>query len=182
MTAGREYGMAALLALAAACAPAGPGPRMGTPPDLQEPEHINTPAVQSLDGFSQAVRAGTSLYVSDQVALDSTGRLVGGADLGLQLQQALRNLSAVLLAARALPGDVVQMTVYVVDYRPADYAVIRDALTAYTPEGHPPALTLVGVASLPVQGLRIAIDATAHVRGQFIDRDRLPGAPLGRGR
>ena len=115
MTAGRGYGLAALLALAAACAPTGRAPRMGTPPDLQEPEHINTPAVQSLDGFSQAVRAGTSLYVSDQVALDSTGKLVG-------------------------------------------------------------------VSSLPVQGLRVAIDATAHVRGMFIDRDRLPGAPLGQGR
>jgi hypothetical protein len=74
MTAGRSYGMAALLVLAAGCAPAGRGPRMGTPPDLQEPEHINTPAVQSLDGFSQAVRAGTSLYVSDQVALTAPAR------------------------------------------------------------------------------------------------------------
>jgi 2-iminobutanoate/2-iminopropanoate deaminase len=176
---GWRYGCMGLLGLAAACAPAaGQRARTGTPPDLQEAEHINTPSVQSLDGFSQAVRAGTSLYVSDQVALDSAGTLVGGADLRLQLDQALRNLSAVLRAGRALPADVVQVTVYVVDYRPADYATIRDAITAFTPPGRPPALTLVGVTALPVSGLRVAIDAVAHVRGLFLDRDRLPGGPL----
>jgi len=173
-----RHGWAGLLALAAGCAPAGQRMRAGTPPDLQEAERINAPSVQSLDGFSQAVRAGTTLYVSDQVALDSAGTVVGGSDLRLQLDQALRNMSAVLLAGRAVPADVVQMTVFVVDYRPADYAIIRDAVTAFTPAGHPPALTLVGVTALPAAGLRVAVDAVAHVRGLFIDRERLPGAPL----
>lgn len=183
MTAAWRYGCTGFLALAAACAPTtSQRGRIGTPPDLQEAEHINAPSVQSLDGFSQAVRAGTSLYVSDQVALDSAGTLVGGSDLRLQLDQAIRNLSAVLRASRALPADVVQVTVYVVDYRPADYATIRDAITAFTPPGRPPALTLVGVSSLPVAGLRVAIDAVAHVRGLFIDRDRLPGGALSPGR
>ena len=183
MTAGRRYAYLGVLALAVACAPTtSQRTRTGTPPDLQEAEHINAPSVQSLDGFSQAVRAGTTLYVSDQVALDSAGALVGGSDLRLQLDQSLRNLSAVLTAARALPADVVQVTVYVVDYRPADYATIRDAITAFTPAGRPPALTLVGVSSLPVAGLRVAIDAVAHVRGLFIDRERLPGGALSPGR
>ena len=182
MSGARRWEMAGLLALAAACAPTGQAARTGTPPDLQEAEHINSPAVQSLDGFSPAVRAGTSLYISDQVALDSAGVIVGGTDLKLQLDQALRNLSAVLRAGRALPADVVQMTVYVVDYRPADYAIIRNAVTAFTPPGRPPALTLLGVTALPAAGLRVAIDAVAHVRGLFIDRDRLPGGPLSPGR
>jgi len=190
MTAGPRYGIRGLLMLTgataaalAACAPAtSQRARGGTPPDLQEPERINTPSVQSLDGFSQGVRAGTSFYISDQVALDSTGTLVGGSDLRLQLGQALRNLSAVLLAGRALPADVVQLRVYVVDYRPADYAVVRDAVTAFTAGGRPPALTLIGVTALPAAGLRVAVDAVAHVRGLFIDRDRLPGGPLSPGR
>ena len=173
-----RHGWTGLLALAVGCAPAGQRTRTGTPPELQEAERINAPSVQSLDGFSQAVRAGTSLYVSDQVALDSAGTLVGGSDLRLQLDQALRNLAAVLLAGRALPADVVQMTVYVVDYHPADYAIIRDAVTAFTPAGRPPALTLVGVTALPAAGLRVAVDAVAHVRGLFIDRERLPGGAL----
>ena len=180
MKAGLRWATLGGILCAAACGPTTQQRPMGTPPDLQDAEHINAPSVQSLDGFSQAVRAGTGLYVSGQVALDSLGRLVGGSDLKLQLGQALANLSSVLRAARALPADVVQMTVYVVDYKPADYAVVRDALTAFTPAGSPPALTLVGVSALPVAGLRVAIDATAHVRGLFIDRARLPGGALSR--
>ncbi len=178
-----RFGWAGLaVLLAAGCAPAGPRMRQGTPADLMDAEHINTPSVQSLDGFSQAVRVGSTLYVSDQVALDSAGAVVGGDDLRLQLEQALRNLGAVLTASRALPADIVQMTVYVVGYQPADYAMVRDAITAFMPAGHPPALTLVGVSALPAAGLKVAIDAVAHVRGQFIDRDRLPGGPLSPGR
>ena len=156
-----RFGWAGLVVLlAAGCAPAGPRMRQGMPADLMDAEHINAPSVQSLDGFSQAVRVGTSLYVSDQVALDSAGAVVGGDDLRLQLGQSLRNLSAVLTASRALP---------------ADYATVRDAITGFMPAGHPPALTLVGVSALPAPGLKVAIDAVAHVRGMFIDRERLPG-------
>ena len=179
MSGGSRCVVYALLTLAAACAPT-TQPVRGTPPDLRDAEHVNAATVPSLDGFSQAVRAGTTLYVSGQVALDSAGRLVGGGDLRAQLDQALVNLGAVLTASRALPADVVRMTVYVVDYKPADYAIIREALTRFTPEGAPPALTLVGVSALPVSGLRVAVDAVGHVRGQFIDRERLPGARPGR--
>jgi hypothetical protein len=38
------------------------------------------------------------------------------------------------------------------------------------------------VTALPAAGLRVAVDAVAHVRGLFIDRDRLPGGPLSPGR
>ncbi len=161
------------LLLASACAPPAQRRVTGPPPELQDAEHINTPAVQSLDGFSQAVRVGTSVYVSGQVALDSVGALVGGTDLQRQVDQSLANLSRVLLAARALPADVVHLTVYVVNYTPADYPVVRAAVTAFMPPGKTPALTLVGVAALPAPGLRVAIDAVAHVRGEFIDRDRM---------
>ncbi|MBA2626863.1 MAG: RidA family protein [Gemmatimonadales bacterium] len=159
----------------AACAPTPERNSRVIPPDLRDVERVNAPTVPSLDGFSQAVKAGTTLYVSGQVALDSAGRLVGGSDLRAQLDQALRNLGTVLTASRALPADIVRITVYVVNYAPADYAIIRDVLTHFTPDGSPPALTLVGVDALPVSGLRVAIDAVAHVRGQFIDRERLPG-------
>ncbi len=183
MTAGLRYGTTLLITLAAACAPTGSRTGMGgPPPDLQDAEHVNAPSVQSLDGFSQAVRAGVNLYVSGQVALDSAGRLVGGNDLRNQLRQALVNLATVLQAARALPADVVHVTVYVVDYKPDDYTVVRDALVAFTPPGRAPALTLIGVSALPAPGLRVAVDAVAHVRGQFIDRERLPGGALGPGR
>lgn len=170
------------ITLMLACAPARPRAAFGTPPDLQDAEHINAATVPSLNGFSQAVRAGVTVYVSGQVALDSAGTLVGGEDLRKQLDQSLANLATVLRAARALPADVVHMTVYVVGYTPENYAVVRDALTGFTPAGRSPALTLVGVSALPVSGLKVAIDAVAHVRGQFIDRDRLPGADLNRER
>lgn len=180
MSGGYRCVLLGAVALCAACGPTmQPGAR-ATPPELRDAERMNAPTVQSLDGFSQAVKVGTTLYVSGQVALDSAGRLVGGNDLSAQLEQTLLNLRAVLTASRALPADVVRMTVYVVNYTPADYPTIRDALIRFTPQGAPPALTLVGVSALPVSGLRIGLDAVAHARGQFIDRERLPGGRPGR--
>src|SRR3989454_12595508 len=78
--------------------------------------------------------------------------------------QAFANLATVLRIAGVGPADVAKLTVYVVNAKPGDLELIRAAAPDFFPERNPPAGTVVGVATLPRDGLLIAVDATAVVR------------------
>lgn len=129
-----------------------------------EPRSVINPgsSVGGMEGVSHAIRVGRAVYVSGQVAVDSAGQLVGEGDLKAQATKAFANLAAVLRAGRAEPGDVVRLTVYVVNYKPEDLVAIRGAATAFFPGRYAPAMTVVGVQALFREGLLIAVDAIAQ--------------------
>jgi enamine deaminase RidA (YjgF/YER057c/UK114 family) len=155
-------------ALAAGCVPPAGGRPVGGPgTEPSGPRYINPGTLAALDGFSHAVKVGLTTYVSGQVALDSAGQLVGPGDLGAQVRQAFANLTQVLKIAGARPSDVTRLNIYVVNYRPQDFAVIREAGAEYFPQRNPPAGLVVGVQSLPKPGLLVAVDAIAVTRGLF---------------
>ena len=116
------------------------------------------PAVAAPALGSQAVRVGRALYVTGQLGVDSTGALVG-SDLRSQAERAFANLSAVLQAAGATLRDVSALTVYVVNFRPADLETIRTAGAAYFGPNAPVA-TVLGVQSVGRDGALISIGAT----------------------
>ncbi len=109
---------------------------------------------------SQAVRVGRTVYVASQLALDSAGGLVGTGDLKVQAERAFANVAGVLRAAGGAPQDVVALSIYVVNYRPAQLATIRDAGAAYFGLNAPVA-TVLGVQSLARDGALVAVAATA---------------------
>lgn len=78
-------------------------------------ERFNPPELARPSGFSHAVVAGSTVYLAGQTALDADGRLVGVGDVVAQFEQALTNLLAALTAAGGAPGDLVSLTVYLVD-------------------------------------------------------------------
>jgi enamine deaminase RidA (YjgF/YER057c/UK114 family) len=129
--------------------------------------YINPGTLAALDGFTHAVRVGSTVYVSGEVALDSLGGLVGPGDLAAQARQAFANLDLVLHIAGSVPEEVVRLDVYVVGYKPGDLAVIRAAGAKYFPARNPPAGIVLGVAALPRDGLLIAVDATAVIKAMF---------------
>jgi enamine deaminase RidA (YjgF/YER057c/UK114 family) len=129
--------------------------------------YINPGTLAALDGFTHAVRVGSTVYVSGEVALDSVGGLVGPGDLAAQARQAFANLDLVLHIAGAVPEEVVRLDVYVVGYKPGDLAVIRAAGAKFFPARNPPAGVVLGVAALPRDGLLIAVDATAVIKAMF---------------
>lgn len=133
--------------------------------------YINPGTLAALPGFTHAVRVGSTVYVSGEVALDSLGHLVGAGDLRAQATQAFANLATVLRIAGAAPSDVAKLTVYVVNAAPRDLDVVREAAPDFFPQRNPPAGTVVGVQSLPREGLLIAVDATAVVRAMFRPRE-----------
>ncbi|NDJ61188.1 MAG: RidA family protein [Chloroflexi bacterium] len=109
------------------------------------------------------ITGGRLLVLAGQVALDRDGKLVGKDDLRAQTQQVLENIKAILAAAGADFSNVVKLTIYVVDYQPAQRQPIIDTLSAYFDMTSPPANTLLGVQSLAREELLIEIDVLASV-------------------
>ena len=108
--------------------------------------------------FSQAVRAGDTLYVSGQIAIGADGALVGAGDARRQAEQCFDNLEAVLRAAGMGLDDVVKFTCFMVDV--ADYPAYRDVKVARLPRTTP-ASTGVIVTALLVEGARFELEAIA---------------------
>jgi len=156
--------------LFAACVAPTPG-TLRSGPDPVNTRYINPGTLAALPGFTHAVKVGPTVYVSGEVALDSTGQLVGPGDLRAQAAQAFANLATVLRIAGVTPADVAKLTIYVVNAKPADLDVIRAAAPDFFPQRNSPAGTIVGVQSLPREGLLIAVDATAVVRAMILPRE-----------
>jgi len=121
---------------------------------------VSTPnAPAAIGTYSQAVRAGDTLYLSGQIGLDpATGQLVEGIDN--QIDRVFGNLKAVADAAGASLGDVVKVTVYLTDL--ANFARVNEAMARYFTQPYP-ARAAVGVAALP-RGALVEADAIAVFR------------------
>ena len=61
--------------------------------------------------YSQAVRAGNSLYISGQIPIDPATGEFAGSDIVTQTRQSLKNIGEILKAAGMDYGDVVKTTV-----------------------------------------------------------------------
>ena len=79
-------------------------------------QRINPPTLARPSGFSHAVvtTAGRLVFLAGQTALDADGRIVAGGVVA-QFERALANLLTALAAAGGEPGDLVSLTVYIVD-------------------------------------------------------------------
>ena len=96
--------------------------------------------------YSQAVRAGHTVYVSGQIPLDAAGQLVAG-DVSAQTHQVLRNLTAVLAAAGLALTDVVKCSIFVKDL--GNFATINQVYGTYFADATAPARETVEVSRLP---------------------------------
>ena len=112
-------------------------------------------APKAIGPYSQAVRAGNTVYLSGQIPLDpKTGELVKG-DIQLEARRAFDNLKAVAGAAGEGLQQVVRVTIYLTDL--GDFAKVNEVMAGYFQEPYPARAT-VGVAALP-RGARIEVDA-----------------------
>jgi enamine deaminase RidA (YjgF/YER057c/UK114 family) len=131
-----------------------------------EGRFVNPSNMHRPRGYTHAVvvDAGRLIFIAGQVALDKEGNLVGRGDLRAQTEMALDNLVSALAAAGATPADVVKLNTYVVNYKPADYPIIREARARIFTGQDPPASTLIGVQALAVEDLLIEIEAIAVLK------------------
>lgn len=113
---------------------------------------------EPLSHYTDAVRAGDLLFVSGIVPVDASGALVGGDDVVAQADQVFALLGRVLGAAGAEPGDVVKVTVFLLDKR--DRERINPVREAFFGAARP-ASTLVEVSGLVVPGALLEVEAVA---------------------
>jgi reactive intermediate/imine deaminase len=111
-------------------------------------------APQAIGTYSQAVRAGDTVYLSGQIGLEpASGALADGLDA--QIEQIFRNLQAVAAAAGGSLRDAVKVGVFLTDM--AHFARVNEAMARHFREPYP-ARAAVGVASLP-RGALVEIEA-----------------------
>ena len=120
---------------------------------------IHTEMAPSSPLYSQAVRAGSTIYVSGTVGVDVTTGQMAGVTIQEQTRQALRNCRAIIEAGGGSLEDVVQVTVLLAN--PADFAGMNEEyqkVFAVAPPAR--AVTKLGV-ELP--NVLVSIMMTAHI-------------------
>ncbi len=112
-------------------------------------------APQAIGTYSQAVRAGSTVYLSGQIPLDpKTGEIVAG-DMEAQVRRVFDNLRAVAIASGGDLSHVVKVNVFLTDL--AHFALVNRVMAEYFQQPYP-ARAAVGVASLP-RGAAVEMDA-----------------------
>ena len=121
---------------------------------------ISTPdAPAAIGTYSQAVRAGDTVYLSGQIPLDPKSMKLVEGDFEAQARRVFDNLRAVCRAAGGDFARVVRVTVYLTDL--ANFAKVNEVMATYFREPYP-ARAAIGVASLP-RGALVEIDAVMHL-------------------
>ena len=112
-------------------------------------------APQAIGPYSQAVKAGNTVYLSGQIPLvPGSPDLVEG-DVSVQIRQVFDNLKAVATAAGGSLQDVVKLNVYLTDL--GHFPTVNEIMTTYFAQPYP-ARAAIGVAQLP-RGAAVEMDA-----------------------
>ena len=122
---------------------------------------INPASLPPAHGYSHVVVAppGQFVSISGQVAMDSTGTVVGVGNFEAQCEQVFKNLRRALHSVGLTFKDVVRTDMYVTSL---DYlSELRECRARYLPAEDPPTATLVKVDALfnPDLMLEIAVEA-----------------------
>lgn len=113
-------------------------------------------APKAVGPYSQAIVSGNLVFVSGQLGVDKDGNL--GENIVEQTENAIKNLSAILLAAGSSPERVVKTTCFLADVK--DFAAFNETYGKYFT--NKPARSLIQAAALP-KGSLVELEAIAEV-------------------
>ena len=103
-------------------------------------------APQAIGTYSQAVKVGSTVYLSGQIALDPDSMTLVDGDTEAEIRRVFDNLQAVARAAGGSLKDMAKLNVFLVDL--ANFATVNQVMAEYFQEPYP-ARAAIGVASLP---------------------------------
>jgi reactive intermediate/imine deaminase len=111
---------------------------------------ISSPeAPAALGPYSQAIRAGHTVYLSGQLGIDpATGNLVEGVEA--QTHQVFKNLRAVAVAAGGGLDDMVKLSILMQNL--GDFVKVNEIMSGYFTQPYPARATYQ-VAALPKAAL-----------------------------
>src|SRR5690606_41560330 len=103
-------------------------------------------APKAIGTYAQAVKVGTTVYLSGQIPLDpATMELVSG-DMEKEIVRVFENLSAVCEAAGGSLQQIVKLNIFLTDL--GNFATVNKIMAEYFEQPYP-ARAAVGVAQLP---------------------------------
>ena len=112
-------------------------------------------APQAIGTYSQAVKAGNTVYVSGQIPLDPATMELVDDSMEASIRRVFDNLSAVAEASGGSLADVAKLNIFLTDL--SHFALVNQIMAEYFTEPYP-ARAAIGVASLPT-GAKVEMDA-----------------------
>jgi reactive intermediate/imine deaminase len=119
-------------------------------------------APQAIGAYSQAVRAGRTVYLSGQIPLVPETMTVVEGDISAQIAQVFDNLQAVAEAAGGDFSDIVKLNVFLTDL--VHFPIVNEIMVRYFQQPYP-ARAVLGVAALP-KAVDVEIDAIMVLKPQ----------------
>ncbi|AYA62874.1 MULTISPECIES: RidA family protein [unclassified Alteromonas] len=111
-------------------------------------------APQAIGTYSQAVKAGTTVYLSGQIPLNPETMEIVSDDFSEQAKQVFENVKAVCEAAGGTINDLVKVNIFLPDL--SHFATVNEIMAQYFTKPYP-ARAAIGVKELP-KASQIEID------------------------
>ena len=111
-------------------------------------------APQAIGTYSQAVKAGDTVYLSGQIPLNPESMELVGGGIENQIKQVFENLKAVCEAAGGSLQDIVKLNIFLTDL--GNFATVNEVMATYFQKPYP-ARAAIGVAALP-KGAEVEMD------------------------
>ena len=117
-------------------------------------------APQAIGTYSQAIKVGTTVYLSGQIPLDPKSMNIVEGDIRVHIKRVFDNLTAVAQAAGGDLQDIVKLNVFLTDL--SHFPIVNEIMGEYFTQPYP-ARAAVGVAALP-KGVGVEMDAIMELR------------------
>ena len=117
----------------------------------------NAPA--AIGTYSQAVKAGTTVYLSGQIPLVPATMELVSQDFAEQATQVFENIKAVCEAAGGTTNELVKVNIYLLDL--GHFATVNEIMSKYFAKPYP-ARAAIGIKELP-KGAQIEIDGVMEL-------------------
>lgn len=111
-------------------------------------------APEAIGPYSQAVKCGSTVYLSGQIPLDPATMTLVEGDMATQVRRVFDNLAAVCEAAGGGLADIAKLNIFLTDL--GQFALVNEIMVEYFKEPFP-ARAAIGVASLP-KGAAVEMD------------------------
>jgi reactive intermediate/imine deaminase len=112
-------------------------------------------APEAIGTYSQAVKAGDTVYISGQIPLVPDTMEVVAGDFAAKARQVFDNLQAICEAAGGRLQDIVKLNIYVTDL--GNFAKVNEVMATYFQEPYP-ARAAIEISALP-KGVPVEMDA-----------------------
>lgn len=116
-------------------------------------------APQAIGTYSQAIKSGTTVYLSGQIPLLPASMEMVSEDFVEQATQVFENIKAVCEAAGGTTNDLVKVNIFLIDL--GNFATVNEIMSRYFKQPYP-ARAAIGVKALP-KGAQIEIDGVMEL-------------------